>query len=126
MKRRQSGFTLLEVLIALAVVAISVLSMIKSMNTHADVSGELEKSVLAGWVASNHLAELRYQAKIEKVSSGRDSESVRLGDRRWRVRTNIEKTDVEKVFLVTIEVSDADNNSDRIISSMTSALSEAI
>lgn len=122
MRKFSRGFTLIEIIVALAVVSIAVLAMVKSMNTHTHVSGELEKSILANWVASNSLAELRHSAKMKNVRIGSSNESVKMGGHSWQARTRIEKTDVEKVYLVTIEVSDADDGDSRAISSMTTAL----
>ena len=119
----QKGFTLIEIIVALAVVAIAVLSMMGSMNTHAYVSSELEKTMLARWVASNVIAETRYQAGIDKVGPGRSSETVRMGGHEWRARSTISETDVENVFLLIVEVSDRDNPGEKPLSSLTTALS---
>ena len=117
------GFTLIEIIVALAVVAIAVLSMMDSMNTHVHVSSELEKTMVSRWVASNVIAETRYQANIDKIKTGRSSETVRMGEYQWRARSIISETDVENVFLLTVEVSDQEGRGDKPLSSLTTALS---
>lgn len=56
--RRNDGFTLLEVMIALAVLAIALAAVIdKSIEAGANVS-YLRDRTLAHWVAENRLAEM--------------------------------------------------------------------
>ncbi|MBT8115592.1 MAG: type II secretion system minor pseudopilin GspI [Arenicella sp.] len=118
----ENGFTLIEIIVALAVVAIAVLSMMGSMSTHAHVSGELEKNVISRWVASNVIAETRYQAQFERIRIGRSSDTIRMGGHRWRARSTVAKTDVEQVFLLTVEVFDEDTKDDKPLSRLTTAL----
>jgi general secretion pathway protein I len=56
---RRSGFTLIEVLVALAIVSIALLSALRAAGQGTNNVGELRARVLAGWVAENRLAEHR-------------------------------------------------------------------
>jgi len=100
------GFTLLEIVIALAIVAVSVLGIAGAMNNHTEIASGLEQRIIASWVASNKIAELRHDAKINRVRVGNSSDTIKMGGHRWRARTMIEKTDVERVFKVTVTVKD--------------------
>lgn len=122
--RRQGGFTLIEVIITLAVVSIAMLAVMQSMNTHGHITSELEKRVLAGWVAGNLVAQLRYQAKLEKLKTGNSSDTIKMGGHSWRARTRISKTDVEKVFLVTVEVRESSNRKGKPLSALTTAVTD--
>lgn len=124
-KSRDEGFTLLEIVIAMAIVAVAFLAIATAMNQHVSTAAGLEQRLLASWVASNKLAEIRYQAKLEKVKTGARSETVELGGRRWRARATIEKTDVERVFLVTVEVSDDARRKEAPFSILKSAVSDS-
>ncbi len=53
------GFTLVEVLIALAIVSIALLAALRAAGTGTVNAGELRARMLAGWVAENLLAEHR-------------------------------------------------------------------
>ncbi len=53
------GFTLLEVLIALAVVAIALLALSRAVATQVDTLAELEERTYALWVADNVLTRVR-------------------------------------------------------------------
>lgn len=54
-----AGFTLIEVLIALAIVAIALLAALRAAGQSTANVGELRARLLAGWVAENLLAEHR-------------------------------------------------------------------
>jgi general secretion pathway protein I len=57
--RRPAGFTLIEVLVALAIVAIALLAALRAAGQSTANVGELRTRLLAGWVAENILAEHR-------------------------------------------------------------------
>ena len=56
---RWAGFTLIEVLVALAIVAIALLAALRAAGQGTTHMGELRSRLLAGWVAENLLAEQR-------------------------------------------------------------------
>ena len=102
----QQGFTLIEIVIALAIVAIAVLGIANAMNHHTQIASQLDKRVVASWVAGNVAAELRHSAKTERIKVGSSSDSVEMGGHKWRTTSHITETDVEQVFKVRIEVKD--------------------
>jgi general secretion pathway protein I len=53
------GFTLVEVLVALAIVAIALMAALRAAGQATAAAGELRARLLAGWVAENRLAEHR-------------------------------------------------------------------
>jgi general secretion pathway protein I len=55
---RCSGFTLAEVLVALAIVAIGLIAAGRAVALSASAAGEVKLRVLAGFVAENRLSEL--------------------------------------------------------------------
>jgi general secretion pathway protein I len=59
MKRRQHAFTLLEVLIALAMLAIVLTAAFRGINLVAQQASELGQRHMAQWIAQNRLAETR-------------------------------------------------------------------
>lgn len=56
---RRAGFTLVEVLVALAIVSIALLAALRAAGQGTSNVGELRSRLLAGWVAENLLAEHR-------------------------------------------------------------------
>lgn len=56
---KRAGFTLIEVLVALAIVSIALMSALRAAGQGTNNVGELRSRLLAGWVAENMLAEHR-------------------------------------------------------------------
>ena len=56
---KRAGFTLIEVLVALAIVSIALMSALRAAGQGTNTVGELRSRLLAGWVAENLLAEHR-------------------------------------------------------------------
>ena len=61
-RARGAGFTLIEVLVALAIVSIALLSALRAAGQGTNNVDELRSRLLAGWVAENLLAEHRARA----------------------------------------------------------------
>jgi len=79
-RRCRGGFTLLEVLVALAVVAVALAALARAGSQAIDTQAALEERTLALWVADNVLAEMRLEAGL---SPGRRQGQARLGERDW-------------------------------------------
>lgn len=74
---RPLAFTLLEVLVALAVTAIALGAAVRALGQSADVAGALDSRVLARWVAEDHMAGLRAMALLP--AAGTRQGQVTLG-----------------------------------------------
>lgn len=98
------GFTLIEIMVALFIVSFTIVAVIDTMSKHANITSELEKRITASWVASNLVAEQRFDARINQLREGGSSETIEMGGLRWRAKSRIEETEVERVFLLTVEV----------------------
>ena len=81
MKKNITGFTLLEVLVALAVASIGLAGVIKVAGGNAYNAQYLQEKTLAQWVAMNHIAALR--ARHEFPNIGKSKGDVELAGRKW-------------------------------------------
>ena len=84
------GFTLLEVLIALAILAISSLAIINQTAQGLQQRQRLEQKTIALWVAENQLNSLRLVKDWPSI--GRRSDSLRMADQSWKITTEISAT----------------------------------
>ena len=57
-RQRDAGFTLIETLVALAILAMSAVALLSATEAHIARIGALENRAAAGWVVENQLAEL--------------------------------------------------------------------
>ena len=56
---RARGFTMIEVLVALAIIAIALAASLRAVGSLATSEAELHRRLLAGWSADNALAQMR-------------------------------------------------------------------
>lgn len=75
------GFTLLEVMIALAVLSVCSAGLITAVSQTVRQGGRLEEKTLATWVANNRIAEMRATRAYPRI--GRESATASMGDREW-------------------------------------------
>lgn len=108
--RRASGFTLLELLVALAVFALVVLALLNLAGEGTRTAVIVEERVLAGIVAGNRAVE----SAIEPVEAlaAEAAGLERLGERDWRWTRTVGGTADESV--VRIDIAVYADGSDRI------------
>ena len=69
MKSAARGFTMIEVLVALAIIAIALSASLRAVGALAVNSSELDKRMYASWSADNELARLRLMKGWPDVGS---------------------------------------------------------
>lgn len=84
---RRDGFTLIEVLIALAIFAIGVMAAQRALGVATGGVDDLKARLLAGWVAQNRLTEMRISGKFAGLGTN-DGEATMAGRQfYWREET---------------------------------------
>ena len=100
-----AGFTLVEVMVALAVVALALPALLFTLSQHIDGAAYLRDKSLAQVVASNRLAELRLvSAAQRKLFSGKDSGEVEVAERAFYWWVESSKTEVDNFQRIEISV----------------------
>jgi general secretion pathway protein I len=79
-----AGFTLVEVLVALAIISIALMAALRSAAQGTSNVGELRSRLLAGWVAENRLAEHRAREDWLPLGIQRGSETQGGLEFGWR------------------------------------------
>ena len=105
--RRMQGFTLLEVMVALAIFAVLAASLLSASRYVVQQSAAAEQRLFAAWLADNRLSELRLQSAWV---SGQQQQIVRMDRRDWRLRQHLREVDTAGQFSVELEVSLADSD----------------
>jgi general secretion pathway protein I len=94
----ERGFSLIEAMVALAVLAIATVGLMRTVESHIDSTRGLERRAAAMWVAENRLAEL----ELGPQSSA--GELVEMMGQRWRVAVERRRTDDPEIQRVRIDV----------------------
>lgn len=102
-RRRQAGFTLLEVMVALAIAALSLTAVTAAMSQMVDAANSMKDRTYASWIAQNKIAELRLANVVPEVSE--DSGEIEYAGLEWTWRSRISETGVENLYRVDVEVS---------------------
>ncbi len=97
------GFTLLEVLIALAIVAMSAGALLGTITSSASNISYLKDKTLAEWVALNRLTEIRIAQQMP--DKGKRTGNAEMGGMRWQWEQEVtEMPLVEGLFRVDVRV----------------------
>jgi len=70
-ERRDRGFTLVEVLVALTIVSVALMAALRAVGSLAQASYELRARTLAQWSAENRLTQMRVQSEYPNVGRNR-------------------------------------------------------
>ena len=104
------GFTLVEVMVALAVVAVALPALLLTLSQQLDGLRYLEDRTHAQWVAANRLAELRLVAGAKgSLHNGPVSGTEELAGRSWYWWSEGVETEVPGFFRYEIVVSDQED-----------------
>jgi len=95
------GFTLIEVLVSLVVVALGVAAVMTSMISAAQGTERLRERAYAEWVASNRLTEVRVAREFPSL--GITEGVARMADRDWQWRQEVRATALEGVVQIVVE-----------------------
>ena len=108
--RKIFGFTLVEVMVALAVVAVALPALLVTLSQQLDGLRYLEDRTHAQWVAANRLAELRLVVGAKgSLQTGRVSGTEEMAGRSWYWWSEGVETEVPGFFRYEIVVSDEED-----------------
>ena len=100
--KKSKGFTLLEVMVALLIIAIGLGAIIDSAGNTTLHATYLRQKTIAGWVAQNEIA--LYRAKRTWESAGSRKGKATMANVEWSWRMEISKTDDPSLRRLDIEV----------------------
>jgi general secretion pathway protein I len=114
-----AGFTLIEAVVALLIVALGMMAVFTQLNQYAVTAGYMEEKTLASWIATNRLMELSVQPQWPEI--GDQEEEIEFAGRQWRYSVEVSETDVENLRRVDVSVARAENP-ERIVHSVSALI----
>ncbi len=96
------GFTLVEVLVALTIVAVGLAALMVAVNGTARTSGYLRDKTLAQWIALNRLSEVRLN--VTKFGPNTDIGELDFANRKWHYDTRYFDTSIGTMKRVVVRV----------------------
>lgn len=103
MRRCQHGFTLVEILVAMAVIAFPLAALISASGQSTSNAASLRDRTYAQWVAANALTELRLDPDANEP--GRRNGDEEMANARWRWQAAITTTPDPNLLRIDVEVS---------------------
>jgi len=100
--RSAAGFTLVEVLVALMVVAIGLSALMVAVSGTARTSGMLRDKTIAEWIALNRIAEVRLN--LTKYGQNTDAGELDFANRKWHYDTRYFDTSISSMKRVVVRV----------------------
>lgn len=106
MNNKIKGFTLVEILVALTILAITMGAYFSQLNTQVSQTHSIRNRTLAHWVGQNHLAKLR----IENQWPSLNSQTFRAvqGQQEWQILQRVSATPNAQIKRVELKMFAAD------------------
>jgi general secretion pathway protein I len=100
------GFTLIEVMVAMVVIAVALPALLKTLYQQVDGTAYLRDKSLAQWIANNKLAESRLLlSRTGNLFRGRRTGSETMAGQDWFWEMTSQQTEVENFYRLEIRVS---------------------
>lgn len=102
-RRSCQGFTLIEVTVALFIVALSLTAVTASISQMINAAESMRNRTYASWIAQNRITELRLAADVPEVGSSNGE--VEYANTDWSWRAVVAETGVDDLFRIDVSVS---------------------
>ena len=110
--RYQKAFTLLEVLIALAVLSIGMITLVKVSNQNTIQSLYLKDKTIAQWVAINKVNEIKLAGW---PNTGTSTGEVEMADYTWFWKLKVKNTLHKNIRQLEVEVRHESSDSEPLV-----------
>jgi general secretion pathway protein I len=101
-RRNAGGFTLVEVLVALMIVAMGLAALMVAVSGTARTTGYLRDKTLAQWIGLNRLSEVRLN--LTKFGQNTDTGELTFAGRTWHYDTRYFDTSIATMKRVVVRV----------------------
>jgi len=102
MPLRSRAFTLVEVMVALAIIAIALTAVAAKMGRMVDTSNSMRERTYASWIGQNKITEMRLADVLPEVSS--TSGEVDFANTDWEWRAVVSESGIENLYRVDVTI----------------------
>lgn len=125
-KTADAGFTLIEVVVALAIVTLGMLAVFNAVSSVVNNTNYLRDKTFASWIAADRLAEIRVGGEFPSIDETEDD--VEFAEAKWKLTIEVSATEVEDLRRVDVRVrreADPEDTSLALLSGFVGAASMA-
>ncbi|HEV2270655.1 MAG TPA: type II secretion system minor pseudopilin GspI [Steroidobacteraceae bacterium] len=105
--KEDRGFTLIEVLVALAIVAIGMAAVLETLTSSANTALYLQDKTFAQWVALNRIETVRMSGNLPPP--GTSDDDIDYAGRKWEWQEKVTDTRISGMVQIEIDVRPADS-----------------
>ncbi|HEX4267253.1 MAG TPA: type II secretion system minor pseudopilin GspI [Steroidobacteraceae bacterium] len=105
--RATRGFTLIEVLVALAIVAIGMAAVLETLTSSANTTVYLQDKTFAGWVALNRVETVRLSGTVPQA--GTSDDNITYAGQSWAWQQKVTNTQIPGMVQIEINVKPSDS-----------------
>jgi len=113
---RDRGFTLVEVVVALAIVAVGMFAVFKTIGDTTHNISYLRDRSLAAWIADNRITEMRLSGELPSVDQTEGD--VDFAGRRWHWVATVAQTPVAGLRRIDVRVRRDEDSDDAALVSL--------
>jgi len=121
-KSREGGFTLLEILVALAIFALVSVTCYRQIDASFRALTRIEQKYLSLWVAENKLEEIFVERKLPLMGETRYDHEIL--NSRWAIKMNVSETEIKALRRVDVSVYSDESGADDAILTLTRFVGE--
>lgn len=111
------GFTLVEVLVALVIVAFGMGAVLAALSSAADTTARLRDKSLAGWIGFNQISTVRLA--LTAPPDGKSSGQLDYAGARWYWQQEVEELQVPGIKRISVQVKRLPDSSTGVASATT-------
>ena len=106
--KKTRGFTLIEVMVAMAIAALGLTAVISSISQMIDTGNSMRQKTYASWIAQNKITELRLRNIKPNVSE--TVGEIDYADHEWSWHAMISETGIDELYRVDVRVGLVDDD----------------
>jgi general secretion pathway protein I len=103
-KKRSNGFTLIEVLLALSVIAIALTAILKVTAQNIENTRRIKEKTISHWIAMQGVSMIQLNL-VEVTPSQESTQVTTMLNQKWYWRAKVSNTPIKKMQQITISVS---------------------